>query len=98
MNSLEAMPELKTFRTRHLSRIRSSPRSSRLALYGPFTDEPKFVVCTDSSYADNTILIGSDARRVQAHYLILVDEGRKYGLELNASETSSEIWRASEDS
>ena len=45
------------------------------------------MVCTDLLYADDSILIGSDAHRVQAHYLILIDEGRKYGLELNANKT-----------
>ena len=59
----------------------------RLALCGPFTKEPEFVVCPDVLYADDTILIGSDVRRVQLHLRIVIDEGRRYGLELNASKT-----------
>ena len=38
-------------------------------------------------YADDTILIGSDVHRVQQHLRIVIDEGRRYGLELNASKT-----------
>ena len=59
----------------------------RLSLYGPVCAEPEFIVCTDLLYADDTILLGNDTYRVQAHYLILIDEGRKYGLELNATKT-----------
>ena len=59
----------------------------RLTLCGPFNDEPAFVVCSDLLYADDTILPGNDPRRVQAHLLILIDEGKRYGLELNASKT-----------
>ena len=59
----------------------------RLSLYGPFKDEPAFVVCSDLLYADDTILLGNDPHRVQAHLLILIDEGKRYGLELNESKT-----------
>ena len=58
-----------------------------MALYGPFNDEPAFVISPDLLYADDTIILGNDAHRVQAHFSILVDEGRKYGLELNAAKT-----------
>ena len=44
-------------------------------------------MCPDLLYSDDTILIGSDVRRVQLHLRILIDEGRRYGLELNASKT-----------
>ena len=59
----------------------------RLSLCGPFNNEPAFVVCPDLPYADDIIILGSDVRRVQAHFLILVDARRRYGLELNASKT-----------
>ena len=55
----------------------------RLTLCGPFNDEPAFVVCSDLLYADDTILLGNDPHRVQAHLRILIDECKRYGLELN---------------
>ena len=59
----------------------------RLALHGPFTEEPPYIVCKDLLYADDTMLIGSDPKRLQLHFDLLIDEGRRYGLELNMSKT-----------
>ena len=52
-------------------------------------NEPEYVVCTDLFYADDTMLIGSDVGRLRKHLDILVDEGRRYGLELNWGKTSA---------
>ena len=59
----------------------------RLAQHAPFCEEPAYIVCTDLLYADDTMLIGSDPRRLQLHLDLLIDEGRRYGLELNMSKT-----------
>ena len=60
---------------------------TRLSMLGPVTGEPEFMVCTDILYADDTLLLGNDVRRLQAHYFAIIEEGRKYGLELNVAKT-----------
>ena len=45
--------------------------------------EPLYLVTTDVLYADDTVLLSSCPVRLQLHLDLLVDEGRKYGLELN---------------
>ena len=42
---------------------------------------------TDLLYADDTVLFSSCPLRLQAHLDILVEEGKKYGLELNWDKT-----------
>ena len=49
--------------------------------------EPDYIVCTDVLYADDTMLVSSSASRLQLHMDTLVDEGQRYGLELNWSKT-----------
>ena len=53
----------------------------------PHTAEPDYIVCSDVLYADDTMLVSSSALRLQLHMDTLVDEGQRYGLELNWSKT-----------
>ena len=50
-------------------------------------EEPPHIVCSDILYADDTILLSSVASKLQMHLDILVEEGAKYGLELNWDKT-----------
>ena len=56
---------------------------------GRFTDvrEPEYLLCNDLLYADDTMLTSSDARKLQAVLDAVIDEGRRYGLELNWAKT-----------
>ena len=49
--------------------------------------EPDYVVCTDLLYADDTLLFSSNVSKLQTHMELLVDEGSRYGLELNWEKT-----------
>ena len=49
--------------------------------------EPAYMVCTDLLYADDTLLLSSNVTKLQAHMDLVVDEGARYGLELNWSKT-----------
>ena len=49
--------------------------------------EPAYLMTNDVLYADDTVLLSSCPSRLQAHLDILVDEGSKYGLELNWDKT-----------
>lgn len=59
----------------------------RLATQGPFPAEHEFVVCGDLLYADDTMLIGSSRSKLQSHLELVVDEGQRYGLEINWAKT-----------
>ena len=48
-----------------------------------FPDEPAYVVCKDLLYADDTVLFSSCSAKLQMHLDLLVEEGQRYGLELN---------------
>ena len=50
-------------------------------------DEPPHVICSDILYADDTVLLSSNPNKLQMHLDILVEEGAKYGLELNWDKT-----------
>jgi hypothetical protein len=49
--------------------------------------EPAYIVCTDLLYADDTLLFSSNVAKLQIHMDILVDEGSRYGLEINWNKT-----------
>ena len=38
-------------------------------------------------YADDTLLVSSSPRRLQLHMDLVIDEGQRYGLEVNFSKT-----------
>ena len=42
---------------------------------------------TDVLYADDTLLLSSDRTKLQRHLELVVDEGRRCGLELNGKKT-----------
>ena len=50
-------------------------------------NKPAYLVTTDLVYADDTALLSSCSVRLQLHLNILVEEGKKYGLELNWDKT-----------
>ena len=58
----------------------------RLSREAPIV-EPAFIVTTDVLYADDTVLLSSCPLRLQVHLDLLVDERKKYGLELNWDKT-----------
>ena len=45
--------------------------------------EPEYIVCEDVLYADDTMLVSSSPAKLQRKLEVVVDEGRRYGLELN---------------
>eukprot|EP00959_Pyramimonas_sp_CCMP1952_P192342 4021919-Pyramimonas_sp.AAC.1 len=49
--------------------------------------EPEYLVCRDLLYADDTMLISSDSGKLQTFLDIVIDEGRRYGLDLNWDKT-----------
>ena len=49
--------------------------------------EPEYIVCSDVLYADDTLLMSSGAAKLQRHLELVVDEGKRYGLELNWKKT-----------
>ena len=49
--------------------------------------EPAYMVCTDLLYTDDTLLLSNNVTKLQAHMDLVVDEGSRYGLELNWSKT-----------
>ena len=57
----------------------------------------KYVVSTEIAYADDTMLVGSDAGGVQGHFESIVKLGRTYGLEINAGKTLLLRVRGTED-
>ena len=65
-----------------VDRIMASRGQGRL-----WPEEPPYLVCSDILYADDTVLLSSVAGKLQMHLDILVEEGAKYGLELNWDKT-----------
>ena len=59
----------------------------RMLLESFAVDEPEYIVCNDVLYADDTFLVSSSATKLQDHLNIIVDEGKRYGLELNWGKT-----------
>lgn len=59
----------------------------RLQEEGCNVAEPEYVVCGDVLYADDTQLISSSAAKLQRQLECVVDEGKRYGLELNWTKT-----------
>ena len=51
------------------------------------SDEPAFLVLSELLYADDTLLVSSSPRRLQLHMDLVIDEGQRYGLEVNFSKT-----------
>ena len=54
---------------------------------GALGHEPEFVVSRDILYADDTLLVSTNAEALQKHFDCIVEAGRAYGLELNLGET-----------
>ena len=50
-------------------------------------EEPAFMVTNDVLYADDTMLFSTSPVRLQNHLDLVVDEGKRYGLELNWEKT-----------
>lgn len=48
---------------------------------------PPYAVTSNASYADDTLIVGSDAQSVQNHFNAVASVGRQYGLELNMAKT-----------
>ena len=46
-----------------------------------------YAICTELLYADDTLLLSSSAAKLQAHMDLVIDEGARYGLEINWSKT-----------
>ena len=49
--------------------------------------EPEYLVCRDLLYADDTMLLSSDSGKLQTLLDIVIDEGKRYGLDLNWGKT-----------
>ena len=45
--------------------------------------EPDYIVSRDLLYAGDTLLVSCSAQRLQRHLDLIVDEGLRYGLEMN---------------
>ena len=50
-------------------------------------DLPQYVLTSDLLYADDTVLIGTDAAVLQRHMHLISAVGQAYGLELNVDKT-----------
>ena len=49
--------------------------------------EPDYIVCPDVLYADDTVLLSSNPAKLQRTLDLVVDEGKRYGRELNWKKT-----------
>ena len=52
----------------------------RMAQQNFAVNEPEYIVNNDVLYADDTFLVSSCATKLQRHLDIIVDEGKRYGL------------------
>jgi len=59
----------------------------RLREEGWEVPEPEYIVCADVLYADDTMLLSSSPAKLQRTLDLVVDEGKRYGLELNWKKT-----------
>ena len=59
----------------------------RVKAIRPLPDEPAYIVCKDLLYAGGTMLIGSQEAHLQLQLDTIIDEGCRYGLELNWGKT-----------
>ena len=60
---------------------------SRLRREAAIVQEPAYIVCSDILYADDTLLVSSRTDKLQRHLDTVLDEGKKYSLELNWDNT-----------
>ena len=49
--------------------------------------EPDYLACSDLLYADDTMLLSSDSGKLQTLLNTVIDEGARYGLDLNLDKT-----------
>eukprot|EP00959_Pyramimonas_sp_CCMP1952_P187571 3921998-Pyramimonas_sp.AAC.1 len=49
--------------------------------------EPDYTVCSDTLYADDTVLLSASAGKLQALLDLIIEEDKKDGLELNWKKT-----------
>ena len=59
----------------------------RMKVQGRGHAEPEYIVSEDVLYADDTLLVSSNAAKLQRRLDTVVDEGKRYGLELNWGKT-----------
>ena len=50
-------------------------------------NEPEYIVCNDLLYADDTMILSSSAGYLQQLLGVIIDERKRYGLELNWDKT-----------
>ena len=64
------------------ARLKQAERQRHLNI-----EEPAFVIIPELLYADDTLLVSSSPRRLQMHMDFVIDEGQRYGLEINFKKT-----------